>query len=87
MAEKEVRSIRLPKPEAERVEQYADDAEMTEADAYRRLVRVGLDTDDPEQIAESTTTRRHNMIPGNKPLLAFVTLDTLMTAALLMGGF
>jgi hypothetical protein len=86
MAEKEVRSIRLPKPEAEQVAEYAETAEMTEADAYRRLIRVGLDVDDPEQIGESTVTRTHGMIGGNKLVFAVVTLDLLMTFALLTGG-
>jgi hypothetical protein len=83
MAEKEVRSIRLPKPEAEQVEQYAKTAGMTEADAYRRLVRVGLDNDDPERIGEHESSslsvaRQTLTIPAG---LAVVTVAVLATIA------
>jgi hypothetical protein len=43
------KSTRLPKDQADRVERYAERRDITEADALRRLVRVGLDeeADDP----------------------------------------
>jgi hypothetical protein len=40
------KATRLPKDQAERVEEYAEERDITEADALRRLVRIGLDEEE-----------------------------------------
>ena len=45
MAEKVPKSTRLPKDEAELIEAYAEEHELTEADALRRLIRSGLENE------------------------------------------
>jgi len=45
MAEKVPKSTRLPKDEADLLEAYAEEHELTEADALRRLIRSGLENE------------------------------------------
>lgn len=49
MAEKVPKSTRLPKDEADLVKAYAEEHELTEADALRRLIRSGLENE-PELV-------------------------------------
>jgi hypothetical protein len=49
MPEKEVKTIRLPKPDADRAAEYANQNKISEADAYRRLIRNQLDAVEEEQ--------------------------------------
>ncbi len=79
---KESKTIRLPTPDAERVEEYADDMEMSEADAYRRLVRRGLRSegyDDPH-----TTTRAFENIVTFQRLVLF---GLVLTITILLDDF
>lgn len=39
------KATRLPKDEADRVAEYADEREISEADALRRLIRAGLEAE------------------------------------------
>jgi hypothetical protein len=55
MAEKVPKSTRLPKDEAELVEAYADEHELTEADALRRLIRSGLE-EQPELVRRKASS-------------------------------
>jgi hypothetical protein len=57
MAEKVPKSTRLPKDEAELVEAYADEHELTEADALRRLIRTGLE-EQPDLVTRSVDSMR-----------------------------
>jgi hypothetical protein len=45
MAKKVTKAVRLPKDVAKRVDDYAETHEISEADALRRLIRSGLDSD------------------------------------------
>jgi predicted DNA-binding protein len=44
MAKKVTKAVRLPKDVAERVDDFAERQEISEADALRRLIRSGLDS-------------------------------------------
>ena len=44
------KATRLPKDQAERVEEYAEERGITEADALRRLIRIGLDEEEDKPI-------------------------------------
>jgi hypothetical protein len=77
---------RLPNDDAERVEKYVESRNISQAEGIRRLIRAGLDVEAPEDTDESTVTRTHGMIDGNKLVFAIITLDLLMTYALLSGG-
>jgi hypothetical protein len=73
MAEKKPKTIRLPKPEAERIEGLADQYEMSEADMYRRLIRAGLEAepashDDLDTEGEEFDTTLH--APGQRTQVA-----------------
>ena len=57
MAEKVPKSTRLPKDEAELVEAYAEEHELTEADALRRLIRTGLE-EQPELVTRTVDSMR-----------------------------
>jgi hypothetical protein len=45
MAKKVTKAVRLPKDVAKRVDDYAENQEISEADALRRLIRSGLPDD------------------------------------------
>jgi predicted DNA-binding protein len=45
MAKKVTKAVRLPKDVAQRVDDFAERQEISEADALRRLIRSGLDSD------------------------------------------
>lgn len=77
------KATRLPKDQADQVEEYAEQQEISEADALRRLIRTGLDvegfTDD------GTSTRTHGQLPVSNRLLAILlTLDIGLTASLVL---
>ena len=44
MAKKVTKAVRLPKDVAQRVDDFAEKQEISEADALRRLIRSGLDS-------------------------------------------
>lgn len=52
---KTVKTIRLPAPEGQRIDELADERDMTEADMYRHLIRTGLDA---ETDGDGTTETR-----------------------------
>jgi predicted DNA-binding protein len=52
MADKEVKSVRLPADTAARVSQYAEERGISESDALRRLVEQGLTGVEVEEIEE-----------------------------------
>lgn len=57
MPEKEVKTIRLPKPDADRAAEYANQNKISEADAYRRLIRNQLDAVEEERNADDLLAR------------------------------
>jgi len=57
MAEKVPKSTRLPKDEADLLEAYAEEHELTEADALRRLIRSGLENE-PDLLTRSADSMR-----------------------------
>lgn len=56
---KETKGVRLDADDLERVEQYRErtDADITESEAIRRLLRSGLDAEDVPAVGETTTRR------------------------------
>jgi hypothetical protein len=60
------KSTRLPKDQADRVERYAERRDITEADALRRLVRVGLDEEEQVATDGGWTVKEH---PWTEPLI------------------
>lgn len=55
---KAVKTIRLPAPEGERIDELADERDMTEADMYRHLIRTGLDAETDDEGDEPEVVRR-----------------------------
>jgi hypothetical protein len=52
---KAVKTIRLPTPEGERIEELAEERDMTEADMYRHLIRQGLRVETGDESDSSGT--------------------------------
>jgi hypothetical protein len=60
------KATRLPKDQADRVQAYADRHEISEADALRRLIRVGLEEEEQVVTDGGWTVDRH---PWTEPLI------------------
>jgi hypothetical protein len=77
---KAVKTIRLPAPEGERIDELADERDMTEADMYRHLIRTGLDaeTDDEGDEPELTARRFDSVLSLQRLWALSVTLALLV---------
>jgi hypothetical protein len=60
------KATRLPKDQADRVERYADQHDISEADALRRLIRVGLEEEEQLATDGGWTVKQH---PWTEPLI------------------
>lgn len=78
MAKKVSKAVRLPKDLAKRVDVFAEEQEISEADALRRLIRSGLDS------GGMLTTRNANMMNLKTMLAITLIFLTIELGAMLL---